>query len=234
MGPNGAGPQWTPRDRMLLRTAQVVHAYVHGEFDQILPVAVDFAVDGTYPENRIVAVAPFRLYSYESRGDGSHAHDSRLFLAGGRTGLALTVGAAIGRSIGNARRRAEAARAAAPAWHHLDDGLLCVNQYGFYLRTPRSLVGWDWRSILECHMAAPRRVVMLGSTPAGQCTYLIESDLAELVFASWAGRRQPRHPQFLRRVWLLPDWLARYRAAYGPRAFDFTRPYPGQAGPAGW
>ena len=80
--------------------------------------------------------------------------------------------------------------------------MLCVNQFGFYLRTPTNLLWWDWDSILECHMVEPGRVRMLGMTPAGQCTYLIESDLAELVFASWAVKRQPQHAQFLiRKLW---------------------------------
>jgi hypothetical protein len=230
MGPNRAGPRWSQRDQMLLRTAQVVHAYVHGEFDRILPVPVEFAVGGSYPDNRIVAVAPFSLHSFESRGDGAYAHDGGFFFAAGRGGLAITAGTAIGRAVGNARRRATAARTAQPAWYHLDNGMVCVNQFGFYLRTPTSLVWWDWGSILECHMVEPGRVGMLGMTQAGQCTYLIESDLAELVFASWAVRRQPQHAQFLHRVWLLPEWVARYRAAYGPEAFDFTAPFRGHMG----
>jgi hypothetical protein len=226
MGLNRAGPGWSRRDQMLLRTAQVVHAYVHGEFDQILPVPVEFAVGGSYPDNRIVAVAPFSLHSFESRTDGAYA--GGIFFATSRSGLTITAGTAIGRAVGNARRRATAARAAQPAWYHLDNGMLYVNQFGFYLRTPTSLVRWDWDSILECHMVEPGRVGMLGMTPAGQCTYLIESDLAELVFASWAVRRQPQHAQFLRRVWLLPEWVARYRVVYGPEAFDFTAPFRGQ------
>ena len=142
----------------------------------------------------------------------------------------ITAGTALGRAVGNARRRAAAARAAQPSWHHLDNGMLCINQFGFYLRTPTSLLWWDWGSILECHMVGPGRVGMLGMTQAGQCTYLIESDLAELVFASWAVKRQPQHAQFLHRVWLLPDWIDRYRAVYGPEAFDFTVPFRGQLG----
>lgn len=225
MGMSGERPAWTPRDRMLLRTAQVVHAYVHGEFDRILPVPVDFAVGGSYPDNRIVANAPFALHSYETRGDGSSVHDGGFFVATGRGGLALTAGAAIGRAMGNARRRAAAARAAEPAWYLLDRGMLSVNQFGFYLRTATGLLWWDWDSILECQMIAPGQVGMLGMTPAGQCTHLLESDLAELVFATWALTRQPQHSQLQARVWLLPDWVERYRAVYGPGAFDFTAPY---------
>lgn len=230
MGLDGSGPGWSQRDRMLLRTAQVIHAHVHGEFDQILPVPVDFAVGGTYPDNRIVAVAPFSLHSLESHGNGDYTHDGGFFFATGGVGLAITAGTALGRAVGNARRRAAAARAAQPSWHHLDNGMLCINQFGFYLRTPTSLLWWDWGSILECHMVGPGRVGMLGMTQAGQCTYLIESDLAELVFASWAVKRQPQHAQFLHRVWLLPDWIDRYRAVYGPEAFDFTVPFRGQLG----
>jgi hypothetical protein len=230
MGIHAGDHPWTFRDQMLLRTAQVVHAYVHGEFDQILPVPVEFAVGGSYPDNRIVAVAPFSLHSFESRGDGAYAHDNGFFFATGGVGLAITAGTAIGRAVGNARRRADAARAVQPAWYHLDDGMLCVNQFGFYLRTPTNLLWWDWDSILECHMVEPGRVGMLGMTQAGQCTYLIQSDLAELVFASWAVRRQPQHAQFRHRVWLLPEWVDRYRATYGPEAFDFTAPFRGELG----
>lgn len=223
-------PAWTPRDRSLLRTAQVIHAYVHDEFDRIGHVSVDFAVPGTHPANRIIAVAPFRLYSLESRGDGTYTRDSGFFFASGRVGLAVTAGVALGRAVGNARRRAAASRNAVPSWREMDAGALCVNQFGFFLRTPTGLMGWGWDDILECSMVEPGRLVMLGTTAAGQRTYLIQSDLAELVFASWAGKRQPLHEQFRHRVWLLPDWIQRYRAVFGAEAFDFTRPYPGMPG----
>jgi hypothetical protein len=230
MGIKTGGYPWTPRDQMLLRTAQVIHAYLHGEFDQIHPIPVEFAVPGRYPENRVIAAAPYSRYALEARGDGTYTPDGGFFFATGGWGLALTAGAAIGRAVGNARRRARAEQMASSAWYPLDQGSIYVNQFGFYLRTPTGLDAWTWEDILECQMLEPGRWAMLGVTPAGQCNFVVESDLAELVFASWALARQPQHWQFLRRVWLLPEWVERYRMVYGPEAYDFTQAFPGGHG----
>ncbi|MFB9072786.1 hypothetical protein ACFFIO_11060 [Citricoccus parietis] len=230
MGTYAPGEPWTARDQMLLRTAQVMHAYAHGEFDQIHPVPVDFAVAGTFPENRVIASAPFRRAVYGSGGDGSYVHNSGLFLATGRFGLALTAGAALGRAIGNSRRRADAQRMAQADWRPFDQGAVFVNQYGFYLRTAAGLLWWGWDDLLECQMVEPGRLAMLGVTPEGQRNFMLDSDLAELLFATWALVRQPQHWQFLQRVWLIPAWLEHYRSVYGASAFDFAREFPDHFG----
>ena len=230
MGMNTGGHPWTPRDQMLLRTAQVIHAYLHGEFDQIRPMPVDFAVAGSYPDHRIIAAAPYSRYAFKARGDGTSVHDGGFFFATGGLGLAMTAGVAIGRAVGNARRRARTEHLSTSAWHPLDRGSIYVNQFGFYLRTPTSLDGWGWGDILECQMLEPGRLALLGVSAAGQRNYIVDSHLAELLFASWAIARQPQHWQFLQRVWLLPEWVERYRSVYGADAYDFTQAFPGHFG----
>ncbi|UYG17757.1 hypothetical protein BRM3_04870 [Brachybacterium huguangmaarense] len=223
-GEDTDGSAWTARDQTLLRTAQIIHAIEHGEYDRIDALDVDFAVHGSFPDNKIVLAAPCELYSYQALGDGSYTHDSSMFLATGRGGLAMTAGVAAGRAIGNSRRRAAAARDATPHWHRIDGGLVFVNQFGFYLSTPTNLLWWNWDSILSGRMLARRQFALLGESETGRVNYVVESDAAELVFAFWAMVRQSRHSQLAQRVWLLPEWLAKYRAHLGDRAFDFTAP----------
>lgn len=184
-------PVWTSRDQALLRTAQVMHAYLHGEFAMIRGMAVDFAVPGRHPENRIVASAGFRRAAY------------------------LPPGAVPG------RRRLTLAEA--PEWQHFDEGTVHVNQYGFYLRTLEGMLGWSWEDIIQARMIAPRRMGFLGDGVDGQIDFLIESELAELLFASWALARHPQHSQFTARIWLVPAWLQHYRTVFGDQAYPFDQ-----------
>lgn len=219
--PGPSGP-WTPRDQTLLRTAQIMYAIEHGEYDRIDGIPVDFGLAGDYPDNRIVLAAPFEVLSFEAVGDGSYQHDSGFFFATGQVGLAITAGAAIGRAVGNSRRRQQAAQAATPQWHVIDQGMVHVNQFGLYLRTPTDLLEWDWESIITGRMIERGQFAMLGESAQGRVNYVIVSDAAELIFAFWATVRQPQHPQLAQRIWLLPEWVAHHRAHFGAQAFDFT------------
>lgn len=214
--------EWTARDQTLLRTAQIMYALGRGEYDRIDPLSVSFAVGGSYPDNKIVLNAPFTLYSFEATGDGSYQHNSGFFFATGGVGLALTGAYMVGRAIGNANRRNAAAQAATPTWHPIDTGFIFVNQYGFYLRTPVNLLWWNWASIAEAQMIAPRQFAMLGDAGnRGRVNYVIDSDAAELVFALWASAQVPQHAQLRQRIWLIPAWFEKYRATFGTRSFNF-------------
>lgn len=200
--PSGPRP-WTPRDAILLRTAQVLHALHHEEFDQIQGVPVDFAVPGVHPHNRVVAAAP---YTRMARGPrGGH--------------LSQTLRSTLGRSLSSAL---PAGRSAAQ-WQVLDSGTVYINRSGFFLRNGVDLQTWSWDSILEARLMAPARLSLLTESPRGHVNLLIDSDAAELVFGVWAAERQPMHPQYLQRIWLIPAWMQHYRSTFGPRAYPFDR-----------
>lgn len=212
--------QWTARDQALLRTAQIMYAIEHAEYDRIVEVPVNFAVSGSYPDNKIVLSAPFTLHSFQAMGDGSYWHESGFFLSSST----LAVGAFLAaEAIGNSSRRNAAANAATPRWHTIDAGIVFVNQYGFYLRTATNLLWWNWESILEGQLIAPGQFALLGqSDNRGRVNYVISSDAAELLFAFWATVRQPQHLQMRQRAWLIPSWFEKYRAVFGAQAFDFV------------
>lgn len=209
------------RDQVLLRTAQIMHAVRHDEFDRIDGIPVEFGVDGSYPDNRIVLASPFELFSYEAAGDGTYVRNDGFFFATGGIGLGLTAASMIGRAAGNSARRQAAQDAATPRWRVIDQGYVYINQYGFFLRTPTDLLRWMWGSIETARMIDRRQFAMLGNSSSGRVNYVVSSDAAELLFAFWALARQPQHPQLAQRVWLLPEWLDQYRKVMGPEAFDF-------------
>ena len=99
------GVGWTPRDESLLRTAFAVHCILTDHFDEVPGIPVPFAVPGQFPQNRVIATAPFTLYSFQAAGDGSYVHDNGFFFATGEYGLALTAGVGLARAIGNSQRR---------------------------------------------------------------------------------------------------------------------------------
>ncbi|MBK0331711.1 hypothetical protein I8D64_09875 [Brachybacterium sp. MASK1Z-5] len=213
---------WTARDAILLRTAQIIYAVEHDEFHVVDGLPVEFAVAGTYPDNRIVLAAPSALHSYQALGDGTYQQDSSMFFTTGGLGLAMTAGHLAGQAMGNSRRRAAAAEAATERWRHIDGGMAYVNQYGIYLATPTDILPWPWDAIVSAKMVNRRQFAMIGdSSDRGRVRYIFESDAAELMFAFWAMVRQPQHPQLAQRVWLLPEFLEKYRRMWGANAFDF-------------
>lgn len=215
------GVGWTPRDESLLRTAFAVHCILTDHFDEVPGIPVPFAVPGHFPQNRVIATAPFTLCSFQAAGDGSYVHDNGFFFATGEYGLALTAGVGLARAIGNSQRRNAAQADATRMWRPLDQGRIFINIDGFHLLTAGDLVTWDWQSIDLGQMVQRGQFAMVGNSEQGRVSYVIESDLAELVFFLWAAHRQPQHPQLYQRVWLLPEWLNKYDAVRRPDDIDY-------------
>ncbi len=213
---------WSERDETLLLTAQAVNACLHNEIDRLPGLATDFAVPGQYPDNKIFGSSPFSLHSFEAAGSAEYAHNSSAFFALGRGGLALTAAFFAARGIRNARRRKTAERNAEPRWQRRDSGILFVNQFGFYMRTPTDLLVWHWDAIVQGRMIEPGMFAFLGDSTRGRVHLVVESDAAELVFACWALTKVPNHPQLLEKIWLPPDWLQRYSARFGVHGANFV------------
>lgn len=215
------GVGWTARDETLLRTAYVIHCIVTDHFDQVPAIPVPFAMTGRFPDNRVVATAPFSLYSFQAAGDGSYERDNGFFFATGPYGLAATVGFGVARAVGNSQRRAAAQAAATPMWRPIDQGQVFVNVDGFYLMTASDLLHWTWDAIVMGQMIQRGQFAMVGNSDRGRVRYAIESDLAELIFFMWAAHMQPQHPQLEQRIWLLPEWLEKYDAIRRPDDVDY-------------
>ncbi len=213
---------WNQRDQALLVTARAVHACLSGTYDSIPSIPVDFVVDGNHPDNKIIAGATFSLFSYRAAGDGTYVHNDGFFFATGGLGLALTAGFMAARAAGNSERRRRAMHDAQLAWRPVCNGLLYINQYGFYFRTPNSLSKWVWNSIVQCQVLELGCVTLIGDGAQGRMNYMIRSDYAELIFAFWAMVRAPQHPQYLTGVWLPDGWVARYKEQFGTAAADFS------------
>lgn len=215
------GVGWTPRDESLLRTAFTIHCILTDHYDEVPGIPVPFAVPGHFPENRVIATAPFTLYSYQAVGDGSYERDNGFFFATGPYGLAATAEMGIARAVGNSHRRAAAQADATQMWRPVDQGRAFVNVDGFHLVAANDLVSWDWESIIMGQMAQRGQFSMVGNSQGGRVSYAVESDLAELIFFLWAAHMQPQHPQLYQRVWLLPEWLDKYDAIRRPDDIDY-------------
>ncbi|QCV93874.1 hypothetical protein [Acidipropionibacterium acidipropionici] len=108
-------------------------------------------------------------------------------------------------------------------WRPLDQGRIFINIDGFHLLTAGDLVTWDWQSIDLGQMVQRGQFAMVGNSEQGRVSYVIESDLAELVFFLWAAHRQPQHPQLYQRVWLLPE-AEQVRRGTPPRRHRLLEP----------
>ena len=104
----------------------------------------------------------------------------------------------------------------------IDSGILHVSQFGFHLQTATGLHTWSWEAITQGRVVDRRMFGLMGESTSGPVNYIVESDLAELLFAFWSIARHPQHPQLAQRPWLLPEWLEAYRHHMGAGAFDFT------------
>lgn len=164
---------------------------------------------------RFLAQAPFRLLSFTAGGDGSYLHSgSAPFVAAGRGAmLGATLAAsgvmAIGNAAGNARRRAEADRAAQQQWRQIDHGHLYVSTHGFYMHTPHALNTWTFASMTAAEIISPGCMLMTGNSRNGPVQWVINSIQAELLFTQWARQVHPRHPQLTSHAWLPAGWIER-------------------------
>lgn len=147
-----------------------------------------------------------------SIGDGTYVHDAGFFFASGRYGAALTAGVAIGRAVGNRSRRRAAADAAVPRWCLVDDGLVHVSDFGFYLQSRRGLLPWGWGAVTSAQLVGPGRLWMSGNSTNGPVQWIVDSDWAVLILTMWARVRHPRHPQFEQGAWIPEGWAARITA----------------------
>ncbi|MGY1761466.1 hypothetical protein ACI79G_04120 [Geodermatophilus sp. SYSU D00779] len=106
---------------------------------QPAPVAAPFRME---PEEHCVAVAPVTVLQLVE-GDGTYVHKSGGYLGGGLVGLAALSAA---RAVGNARRRAKAARRATVGWRPVEHGDMAL--------TNRRIVvqGQEWTDLWHSYL----------------------------------------------------------------------------------
>ncbi|THJ68456.1 hypothetical protein E8P82_00630 [Arthrobacter echini] len=215
-------PQWSARDEALWTTAELALLHREGRLGQRHPVSVPFAMQHAGDE-RPYAHGPFRLLSFEARGDGSYQSSSSLFVATGRGAIPAMLGYGAAAALVNSSRRRRAAALAAPQWTVIDTGTLTVTNHGFYLHTPSAILAWGWTSIQMATLVGPGKLQLMGTSTNGGVNWILESDWAELVFFFWATARCAQHEQLLSRLWLPDEWVARASAhtlgRVGPRNY---------------
>ncbi|PPK98165.1 hypothetical protein CLV92_102318 [Kineococcus xinjiangensis] len=207
---------WSDRDSALWHTCEIAADLAAGavpqpRLDIATPFPPRFAAD-----ERFWAAGPFDLLALRAPEGAPPRGAPRFFLATGAGGLAATAAVALARAAGDARRRAEEERRAAPRWVRVDAGALAVSGCGMYWHTPAALLTWDWGSVTSAEVLEPGAVHLTGEGPAGPGSWILRSDWAELVFVTWALQRHPRHPQLRSGGWLPPGWLS----------WCATQPYP--------
>lgn len=223
--PVGSEPQWTQRDEMLWTTAEIGLLLAQGRLADRPSLGVPFVLSLGGNSEAVYAYASFVLHSFAAPGDGSYLHATGQVYATGRGAVPLMLGSALAQSMANAARRRAAAALAQPRWMPADRGTVSVGSHGFYLHTAQGLYPWSWEGISMAVLVGPGRVQLVGEASTGQVNWILESDLAELVFLLWATVRNPGHEQLANRLWLPREWLAkarRHAGAQGGREANFT------------
>ncbi|KFF60266.1 hypothetical protein JF66_05480 [Cryobacterium sp. MLB-32] len=186
-------------------------------------------VQGRVPEHRIdtlfplpdgavaLAVGDLWVDSFHAAGDGSYDRASTFVWGTGVFGLALAAGTLAASAAGNASRRNQASADAQHAWRPLFGGALFVTNDGIYIQTMQGLSPWTWGSIDLMQVVGFNVVIMQAQSSSGPITWRITSEWTELMFALWALRRHPAHPQLRDGSWLPANWLP-WATAQGYRA----------------
>ena len=206
-------PVWTHEELLLWETARVVGAIIRSEpvHGHPAPFAMHLAGDGS--EGLLVA-SGFQRRWLGIAGDGTY-RTSTTFV-GGFSPLGVVLGAAtLGASaVGNARRRAKAARAATECWRPLDQGVVHVSTHGFYLDVAGRLFGFRWGCVQRMTLLAPGVVQFTAEMATGSVeTYEVTSGAAEAMFAFWCLAACRSHPQFVGLVWLPEGFVSRVRTS---------------------
>jgi hypothetical protein len=203
---------WTDADQALLYTCHLAADVLAGQQPRAAPIPSPFPPQFSTSE-QLLATGPFTLSSYEAPGDGGYNHESSFFFATGKAGLAATAGFAAARAAGNSRRRRRALNDTIPRWVPVYSGTITVSDEGAYLRTMQEFICWDWPMIRSAQIVGFNQGVLALPRADGRLGHwLLQSQFAELVFAVWAAKVYPSHPQLADGSWLPPNWLRWARA----------------------
>jgi len=195
---------WLPADTALWTTCHIV-------FDTIQGRRPEYRVDTPFPlagGEAALAAGSLVVDSFHAAGDGSYDRSSTFVWGTGLFGLALAAGTLAASAAGNASRRNRAAADAQHAWRPLFGGTIYVATGGFHVQTMRGLSPWTWESIDLMQVVGYNVVILQARSADGPITWRITSEWSELVFALWALRRHPGHPQLRDGSWLPANWLA--------------------------
>lgn len=145
--------------------------------------------------------------SFHAAGDGTYQRSSMFVVGTGLFGLALAAGTLAASAAENAARASQAAADAQPAWRRDFTGTITVTTDGFVIQTLQGLHRWGWDSIDLMQVVGFNCAILQGRAEGGPVTWRLISEWTELVFALWALRRHPSHPQLLDGSWLPANWL---------------------------
>ena len=165
------------------------------------------------PKETFLTQAPFQLREFTALQwrDGTSTAQSPGVAAilTGSAADAVVMGQAVGTIIASSRRR----DAETPQWRVIDSGLVYISILGFYMQTARSILPWPWESIQSGELVGPGMFKFSGESTSGAVTYIIESDMAELIFTLWSRIVHPVNPQFTSGAWIPTGWADHMEAA---------------------
>jgi len=194
---------WLPADTALWTSCHIVFDTVHGRVPE-------HRIDTLFPLGQgetALAAGDLFVDSFYAAGDGSYDRSTTFAFGTGVFGLAIAAGTLAASAAGNASRRSQAAANAQQAWRPLFGGTAFVTNEGFYVQTMEGLFPWSWESIHLMQVVAFNRVIMQAQSATGPVTWRLNSEWSELIFALWALRRHPSHPQLRDGTWLPQNWL---------------------------
>lgn len=214
--PESNGSSWTFRDERLWTTAEIGTRIAQRSLQNQPGITTSFQTTILGGGEAVYAHAPMRLLEYSGLGDGSYGPPIYRPTLPGQPAMS---GVATGIAMYNIERaRAEAL--AEPRWHQIDIGGVFVGRRGFYLQTPYSLHSWAWGSVSSADLVGPGQVQLRGTSTKGPILWILQSDVAEMLFLLWASTNAPRHRQLESVAWLPGQWFT--------TAFVYVRTPEGQ------
>lgn len=209
--PMGVGIEWTEHEVMLWETARIVGAILRGQALAGHPTSFALSLSSDFSEVALSS-APYQRDWLGAIGDGSYRTNTTF--VGGFSPVGVMLGAATlgGSALGNASRKSQAAADASVAWRNLDQGILHVSNYGFYLDSAGRLAPFSFHHIQRIDLLGPGAAQWSATMAAGGVdTFRFSSVCTELVFVLWALARCPAHPQLLNFTWLPPAFVERVK-----------------------
>ncbi len=125
---------------------RLAEAFLNGAL--VPNIAVQLAMQ---PGESCVGQMPVMLYQF-IEGDGSYVkHTGGWSIGGGIVGAVISTAAVTSNAIGNANRRARAAREAAGQWRHIDTGTVYLTSRRWSLNSSNTWVDWWFDGVRMSH-----------------------------------------------------------------------------------
>ena len=150
------------------------------------------------------------------RAAGTGEYRRSWLVAGGFSPLGMGLGAlTLGASAAlNANRKARSRQAATPMWRPFDSGTIYISTHGYYMANQYGLLPFAYDGHVSANLVQPGVIAYdMSMADGSQQRFATSTNWAELIFATWALKHCPNHPQLQNLGWLPREFIERIRDA---------------------